>query len=104
VPQMLPLLTSGNSADTMLVLWALGEIREPAEIIRPELQSRLRNSDPQIRQFAARALSKFGLAAKPASKEIETALKNETDPDTRTVLEQLIQGLASDVEATSPAK
>jgi hypothetical protein len=93
VPRMLPLFQTGNSADNMLLLWALGEIREPAELIRPELQKRLRDPDPQIRQFAARALSKFGPDAKPAEEEIKAAVASETDPDTRAALEQSLQAI-----------
>jgi hypothetical protein len=101
VPQMLLQLPRGNSADQMLMLWALGEIREPANLIVPALTDRLQDSDPQVRQFAAKALFKLGPKALPAAGKIETARTNETNPDTRDALEQLSRAIKSDVEMPS---
>lgn len=101
VPQILLQLPKGNTADQMLMLWVLGEIREPAEIILPELQMRLRASDPQLRQFAAQALRQFGPQAKTAAAAIKTALDRESNLDTRTELERLLRAIESDEERTS---
>jgi len=98
VPRILPLFKTGNSADNMLVIWALGEIREPVEIIRPELTSRLQHADPQIRNFAAQALYKLGPDAKPAWLEIKTALDNETDSDARAALQKLAKQVNPDAD------
>ncbi|HEX5219039.1 MAG TPA: HEAT repeat domain-containing protein [Verrucomicrobiae bacterium] len=98
VPQILLQLPRGNPADQMLMLWALGEVREPANLIIAELTSRLRDSDPQVRQFAANTLRKFGSEARLAAAEIKTALTNETNLDTRAALEQLSRSIKSEAE------
>jgi HEAT repeat protein len=102
VPQILLQLPKGNTADQMLMVWALGEIRAPAELILPELTSRLRHSDPQVRNSAAQALCRFGPEAKAAAAEIKAALNNESDSDARAALEKLLPLINSEVEVTSP--
>jgi HEAT repeat protein len=98
VPLILPLFKTGNSADNMLVIWALGEIREPVEIICPEFLSHLHHAEPQVRKFAAEALAKLGPDAKPGWPEIKIALDNETDPDARAALAKLAKQVNSDAD------
>lgn len=59
VPAILPLLKRPGAADVQITIWALGEIREPANIIIPAITALLTNSDPGIRQFSTNALKRL---------------------------------------------
>lgn len=89
VPQLLRIVHSGNSADAMLRVWALGEIGGPVELILPELAKCLGNADPDVRRAAAKALLKLGPAAQGALREIQIALEQESNPETKSELQKL---------------
>lgn len=88
-PHLLQVVHSGNQADAMLRVWALGEIGEPVELILPELAKCLAHADPDVRRAAAKALAKLGPAAQGALREIQIALEQESNPDTKSALQKL---------------
>ena len=96
VPLILLQLPKRNNAGQKLMLWALSEIREPVELIRPEFRSRLLDANPEIREIAAWGLFTLGADAKPAEEEIRQALKAETEVATRETLKQLLKVIGAE--------
>jgi hypothetical protein len=93
VTNVLPWLNAANSADVFITTWALGEIREPSEVVIPELMRMLSHADNGVRGAAIGALTKFGPIMTNRLSELKQSLEKETDSQTKQSLKKLIDDL-----------
>jgi hypothetical protein len=93
VTNVLPWLNAANSADVFITTWALGEIREPSEVVIPELMRMLSHADNGVRGAAIGALTKFGPIMTNRLSDLNQGLEKETDAQTQQSLKKLIDDL-----------
>ena len=83
VPELLRLQKSASVKVRRMAVSALGKLAglpDPGAII-PALLARLRDSHPQVRQYAIKALSAYGSAAEPALPDLKDTAEGATEKD-----------------------
>jgi len=83
LPELLELLNAPSAQVRRLSASALGKLAGlvPVEEVLPALTERLRDTHPQARQYAVKALSSYGTAAKPALHDLRDMVENPTEKD-----------------------
>lgn len=83
MPELLELLAKPSGQVRRLAVSAIGKLAGLADArdAVPALQARLLDAHPQVRQYAIKALSAYGVAASPALSDLEDMAKNPIEKE-----------------------